>query len=95
MVGLQVIFMLFTGVTIYARKLKLYNQKYSQRWPLRGERGFQYRGTWKLYCIYFGGFRKTGTLSDTEALNFGGRNTAKISILLTLIYNVLEPKSDQ
>ena len=36
-------------------------------------------------CINFGGFRKIGTLSDTEILSFGGRNMAKVSILLTLI----------
>ena len=36
-------------------------------------------------CVSFGGFRKTGKLSDTVTLNFGGRNTAKVPILLTLI----------
>ena len=28
-------------------------------------------------CIYFGGLRKKGILSDTEILNFEGQNTAK------------------
>ena len=36
-------------------------------------------------CIYLGGFWKTGTLSHTEIWNFGGWNTAKVSILVTLM----------
>ena len=28
-------------------------------------------------CIYFGGFRQTGILSDTKIVYFEGRNTAK------------------
>ena len=38
-----------------------------------------------IFLIYFGGFLKIRALSDTESLNFGRRNTAKVLILLTLI----------
>ena len=46
--------------------------------PIRGntEIGlFSQRNSEK--CIYFGALRKTGMLSDTEILYFGGQNTAK------------------
>ena len=49
--------------------------------------GYLYGGTRKLpyflnairkNCIYFGGLRKTGILSDTEILYFEGQNTAQL-----------------
>ena len=58
-------------------------------------------------CIYFGGLRKTGLLSDTEILYFVGRNTAKFQSyghlyclnssvsLCQGVNNILVPKPDK